>query len=168
MSSFAFSVPTWTPTAVADGANFTDAGYCAVQGGTATQLNSIRQVYIGGLATSSAPTIFLLARDSVVGATLTALSSPNSLGLKNASAAAPTTTPIGFVASTTKPQRSATVTLPKVVLNFNPFGGICKWFPPDSQAFDILGNTASLGEASLSAFTGTVGLVGSTIEFETA
>ena len=43
-----------------------------------------------------------------------------------------------------------------------------KWFAYDRSApFGILGNTASLGEASLSAFTGgTVGAISAHIQYE--
>jgi hypothetical protein len=69
---------------------------------------------------------------------------------------------------TTKPQRSATLGLLNCTLN--AFGGNFKWFPSNIPGKDIstVGNTASLGEAGLSAFTGgTVGAVGAHILYET-
>ena len=165
MSNYVFDVPTWTPVAVADAANFTDAGHMSLQGGTSTQRNKIKKVLIGGLATASAPIIMLLGRNSTVGATLTALASPNSNAAAPTAAIAPTA--VGFVASTTKPQRSNSVTLSKLGnYPFNTFGGIIReeWAPGEEP--DIVGNTASLGEVSLSAFTGTVGLLGSGITYE--
>ena len=165
MSNYVFDVPTWTPVAVADAAAMTNAGFTALQGGTSTQRNKIKKVFIGGLATASAPVIMLLARDSTVGATLTALASPNSNAAQAAAAIAPTA--VGFVAATTPPQRSNSVTVSKLgVYPFNAWGGIAReeWAPGEEP--DIVGNTASLGEVSLSAFTGTVGLLGTGLTYE--
>ena len=166
MSNYTFEVPTWTPVAVADAAAFSNAGHMTLQGGTTTQRNKIKKVFIGGLATASAPIIMMLARDSTVGVGLTALASPNSNAGAPAAAIAPTA--VGFVAiATTQPQRSNSVTLSKLGLYpFNAWGGIAReeWAPGEEP--DIVGNTASLGEASLSAFTGTVGLLGSSITYE--
>ena len=51
--------------------------------------------------------------------------------------------------------------------SYNAFGGIVRYNFEQGQEFSILGNTASLGEASLSAFTGgTPGLTGAHILFE--
>lgn len=167
MARWAFTVGTFTPVAVADAANFTDAGYMGLMGGSTTQLIKICEIYMGGQATASAPTIMLLARDSTVQATPTALASPNSNGALHPSTAALAAVPIGFVASTTKPQRSNSVTLGKLNLSYNAFGGIVRWVAPEGGEFTILGNTASLGEASLSAFTGgTPGLTGGSITYE--
>jgi hypothetical protein len=161
-----FTVGSFTPVAVADAANYTDAGYMGLMGGSSTQRIAIQEVFLGGQATASAPTIMLLARDSTVQATPTALATPNSDGPLSASAAALAAPSVSFVASTTKPQRSNSLTFPKLNLSFNPFGGVVKWQPPQGGEFIILGNTASLGEASISAFTGTVGLMGGTITYE--
>lgn len=167
MAKWAFEVGTWTPTAVADAANFTDSGYCAVQGGSSTQLVKIIEVYMGGQATSSSPSIMTLARDSTVGATLTALASPNTIGPLHASTAALAAPVAGFIASTTKPQRSNAATLGRLNLSYNAFGGIVRWVAPPDCEFWLLGNTASLGEVSLSAFTGgTPGLLGSHLVLE--
>jgi hypothetical protein len=47
-------------------------------------------------------------------------------------------------------------------LSFNAFGGIVRWVAAPGQEIGMLGNTASLGEISLSAYTGgTPGLMGS-------
>lgn len=167
MAKWAFQVGTFTPVAVADATNFTDGGYIGLMGGSTTQLIKIIEVYMGGQATASAPTIMMLARDSTVQATPTALASPNVSGALHPSTAALGAVPIGFVASTTKPQRSNSVTLAKLNLSFNAFGGIVRWVAPQEGEFQILGNTASLGEASLSAFTGgTPGLMGAHMIFE--
>ena len=81
MTVFAFEVGTFTTgTGTADNASLTTLQYMALQGGTTTQVNYVEEVYIGGQATASAPTIMLLGRDSTVVATPTALATPNSNG----------------------------------------------------------------------------------------
>jgi len=52
-------------------------------------------------------------------------------------------------------------------LSFNAFGGIVRWVAAPEEVIDIVGNTASLGEVSLSAFTGgTTGLLGAHMIYE--
>src|SRR5277367_6713835 len=69
MARYSVATASVTPTATADGANLVDSTYLAVlQGGTATQRLNISEVYMGGeAASSSSPTVMVLARDSVVG-----------------------------------------------------------------------------------------------------
>ncbi len=150
MSQLIFSVPTWTPVVVGSAANFTDGGHVSLQGGSATQLTCITDISLGGLAGSAAPMILMLARDSTVGASLTALADPNSNGPKHPATAALAAPAVGFVASTTKPQRSSSTSLGKLSLPFNAFGGQLRWVAPPKGEFWILGNTASAGEVSLS------------------
>jgi hypothetical protein len=162
---WSFKVSTFTPVAVADTANFTDAGYMGLMGGSTTQRININDVYMGGQATSSAPSLMILARDSTVQATPTALSTGNSNAALDPATAALAAAQIAFVASTTKPQRSAT--LAGLNMSYNAFGGIVRLQLPPGAEFRILGNTASLGEVSLSAFTGgTPGLTGAHIIYE--
>ncbi len=152
----------WTPVAVADATNFTDSGYMALQGGSSTQRNSLLEVYMGGLASASAPAQMILGRDSTVGAT--SLSGVGVIALDPATAAlaAP---PLGLSASTTKPQRSSTLQL--LMLGFNAFGGVVRWVAAPGEEIGMLGNTASLGEISLShASSGTPGLMSSHFIFE--
>lgn len=152
----------WTPTAVADATNFTDSGYMAILGGSATQRVMIREVYMGGLAAASAPAQMLLARDSTIGASsltgvLTTPLDPNTAAL-----AAPT---LAFSASTTKPQRSATAQL--LALGFNAFGSIVRWLPAPGQEIGLYGVATSVGEISLShASSGTPGLMSAHIIYE--
>lgn len=165
MAKRSFKVSTFTPVAVADTTNFTDAGYMGLMGGSTTQRLAISEVYMGGQATSSAPTLMLLSRDSTVQATPTALSTGNSDAPLDPSTAALAAPPVAFVASTTKPQRSATLGL--LNLSFNAFGGIVRWLAAPGSEIGVLGNTASLGEVSLSAYTGgTPGLMGAHIIYE--
>lgn len=170
MSTFMFGVGTFTTgTGTADAAALTASQFMALQGGTSTQVSFIEEVYMGGQATSSAPVIMLLGRDSTVGATLTALATPNSNGPTNASAGVLTAPAIGFIDATTKPQRSNSVSLGKKNFTFNAFGGIVRAnYANTRDGIGILGNTASLGEVSLSAFTGsTSAAIGAHIIYET-
>lgn len=166
MARRSFKCSTWTPVAVADTANFTDAGYMGLMGGSATQRIKVQEIFMGGQAGASSPSIMIVARDSTVQATPTALSTGNSDAALDPSTAALAAVPISFVASTTKPQRSATLGL--LNLSYNAFGGIVRWVAPEGGELQLLGNTAALlGEISLSAYTGgTPGLTGSHIIYE--
>ena len=157
MADRALMIESLTFTPVADAAAFTDNGYVALQGGGALQINKIKEVFAGGQAAAAAVMRLILALDSTVGVTLTALVTPDANGALNPSAAALSTPALGFKASTTKPQRSNSITAGKMVFAFNPFGGLSRWqAPPDGEVF-LVGNAASAGEASLSAFTGSSG-----------
>lgn len=163
MARWAASIPTWTPVAVADTAAFTDAGHQTVQGGSTTQRGEVREVYMGGQAGASSPSIMLFGRTSTVGATLTSAR----LAALDPSTAALAAPPVNFNTSTTKPQRSATLGA-LLNLSFNAFGGLVRWMAGPDEVISYLGNTASLGEVSLNAFTGgTPGLLGSHIIIET-
>lgn len=166
MAKWSFKSSTWTPTAVADAAaSFTDNGYMALQGGSATQRLNVMEVFMGGQAGASSPSIMLLSRDSTVGATLTALTTGQSNAALDPSTAALAAPMQPFTASTTKPQRSATLGL--LNLSFNAFGGVVRWVAAPGEEIGVLGNTASLGEVSLSAYTGgTPGLMGAHIIYE--
>lgn len=158
MGTSVFEVAALTTGAgTADANALTTLNFMAIQGGTASQASFVEEVYLGGQATASAPTIMLLGRDSTVGVGMVALATPNSFGLTNPSGAVVTAPPVCFITgSTTQPQRSNSVSLAKKTFTFNSFGGIVKASYQNTQdRFGILGSTASLGELSLSAFTGT-------------
>lgn len=156
MSTFMFAVASVTPGAgTADGSSLTASTYLALQGGTSTQVNFIDEVYMGGQATATAPLIMLLGRDSTVVGTPTALSAPNSNGLTNASGGVLTAPAVGAITGSVQAIRSNSVSLGKMTYTFNAQGGIVRAnYANTSDRFGILGNTASLGEASLSSFTG--------------
>ena len=161
MARWSANVPTWTPVAVADTTNFTDAGHMSLQGGSSTQVNKLIEVYMGGQAGASSPSIMLLARDSTVGVTL----SVGRLAALDPATAALAAPPVVFNTATSKPQRSSTLSV--LNLSFNAFGGLVRWVAAPGEEVGMLGNTASLGEISLSAFTGgTPGLMGSHFIFE--
>jgi hypothetical protein len=140
-----------TAVAVADTTNMTDSGYMAfLQGGNNTMQLKINEIYLGGEDTASTPTSAVLARDSTVGAT-------GISGVRNAlldgSATAPGTLAVTGNVSTTKPQRSATLSL--LPLSLNTFGGLARWQARYGEEISTVGNTASLGEVSVSSVTGT-------------
>ena len=158
---------TLTPTATADTTNLVSGTYPFIlQGGSATQLNKVWEVSISGQApSSSSPTIYLLSRDSTVG-----VGNSNGTGVTDA-AIDPATAALAAPALTgninaTNPQRSATLHLANCSLN--AFGGVYFWRANRlEECFSVLGNTASLGEVSLSAFTGgTPGLCGTHMIYE--
>lgn len=152
----------WTPVAVADATNFTNEGHLCLQGGSTTQRLRIREVKLGGLATSSAPTHTVLARNSTVGASslsgvLNSAINPGTAALSNP--------PLAYSTSTTKPQRSSTLQV--AGLGFNAFGGRCIQFWDDRDPLEILGNAASFGELSISSLnSGTPGLLDAHIIYE--
>jgi hypothetical protein len=153
----ATTLNTWTPVAVADTTNMTSAGYAAIQGGSSTQYLNILEVFMGGQAAStSSPCIMVLANDSTVGVTL----SVGQITPLNAASAALAAPPVSFSTASTEPKRHAANYF--LNLSFNAFGGLVRWVYAPGEEIGLLGNTASLGEISLSAFTGgTPGLIGS-------
>ena len=154
--------PTWTPTAVADTTNMTDSGHHTVQGGVSGQRLELREVYLGGQAGASSPSIMVLGRTSTVGATLTA----GRLAPIDAASVLIANPPVSYQVSTTKPQRSATLGM-LLNLSFNAFGGIVRWYAGPDEVIASSGAAASTGELSLNAFTGgTPGLLGSNIVLE--
>lgn len=171
MSTFAFAVGSMTPGAgTADGSSLTASTYMALQGGTTTQMSFIDEIYMGGQAAATAPLIMLLGHDSTVVATPTALSTPNSNGPTHPSAGVLTAPAVGAVTGATQAIRSNSVSLGKKNFTFNAFGGIVRANYANTQdRFGILGNTASLGELSLSSFTGSTAAsaIGAHIIYET-
>lgn len=152
MAKYSVSWTAITPTATADTTNLADSTYATLlQGGNSTMRLSVSEIYIGGEASStSSPTLMVLARDSTVGATVTAGTTRNAL--LDASSVAPGTTAVTGHIATTDPQRSATLHL--LHLSYNAYGGIVRWVAAPGSEIAVVGNTASLGEVSLSAFTG--------------
>jgi hypothetical protein len=165
MARYSFTTTSVTPTATADTANLVDSTYLAyLQGGSSTQRLNIAEIYMGGeAASSSSPSIMVLARDSTV---MTGSVSGGRTAVLDASNTAPGTLPnVGNAAGTTKPQRSSTLHL--LHLSFNAYGGIVRWVARPGEEISAVGNTASLGEVSLSAFTGgTTGQMSSQVLYE--
>jgi hypothetical protein len=152
----------FTLTAVADTTNFTDNGYLALQGGSATQRINVLEVSLNGAASASAPTLAVFARASVIGATSTSGGLLTQLDTASAALAAP---PLVFSVSTTKPQRSSTLQIGQWA--FNAFGGIYRWVAAPGEEIGILGNGNNAGELDISSLNaGTPGLMGATMIFE--
>lgn len=167
MSKLVFSVMSWTPAATADNSNLADNTHQSIQGASATQRTAVSEVYVGGLGGASTPSVMTLARDSTIGATLTALTTGQNVGPHDPDSAALAAPVACFVAATTKPIRSNVTTLGRLNFSMNAYGSVVRWQAYPGEEFWIKGNAASLGEASLSAFTGgTPGLLGSHIIFE--
>lgn len=163
-----FSVATFTPTATADTTNLANASYMAIGAANAAVGLNVIEIYIGGQASASSINLMQFARDSTVGATLGALSAPNSDGPLNTLSAIAQAASLTFVAATTAPQRAATTTSARLNLGLNTFGGIVRWVAAPGEEWGIAGVTVNVSESSLSAFTGgSVGAIGAHIIYET-
>jgi hypothetical protein len=163
MARYSFSSQSVTAVAVADTAAFTDNGYLGfLQGGSATMQLRVSEVQSGGESTSSAVAIWVFGRDSTVAATGI---SGGFNAATDGSTTAPGTLAVFGRVSTTKPQRSATLGH-LVTHSYNAFGGLARWQARQGEELTILGNTASLGEMSYSAFTGGGGIASGHIHYE--
>lgn len=163
------AMTTLSPTATADTTNLVDATYpFLLKGGSSTQLNNIWEISITGQAAStSSPTLMILSYDSTVATGTNTLGSGQTDTATNPATAALSAPAItGNSNATTKPQRSSSAHLANCSLN--AYGGVYFWRANRvEECFTVLGNTASLGEVSLSAFTGgTPGLCGSHVIYE--
>jgi hypothetical protein len=169
MSKFVFQAVNFTPTAQADAGALTSSTYMAIKGGSSTQNIAVEEVLVSGFAASSSPTILQLARAGTVETTPTALAAPNSDGPMNGASAALAAPAVTFVAAGTGPQRSNATSAARLNLGLNAFGGIVRWVAAPGAAWGMVGNTATLGESILSAFTGgTVGAISAHIVYEPA
>ena len=166
MSKWSFNVSSWTPTAVADTTAMTYQGMMGYLGGTATERTDLLEVFMGGAATSSAPMLMVVARDSTVCATPTALTTNEKYAAMDPATANLATQNVALTGGTTMSKRSST--LGQLVLPFNAFGGLARWHAGQpGEEVKLLGSTASFGEISLSMYTGgTAGLMGSHMLFE--
>ncbi len=163
------SVTTVTPVAFADTTALVDAQYPnLLQGGTTTQRILIWEISINGQATSSSsPTYMILARDSTVAtATNSSGTGQTDASMDPATATLAAVPLVGNTNNATKPQRSSTLHLQNCSLN--AFGGVYFWRANRvEECPTVLGNTASFGEMSLSAFTGgTPGAIGTHMIYE--
>ena len=151
---YSASVQSITTAAVADTTTFTGTQLpLGLQGGNGTMRLNISEVFLGGEATAaSAVQLMVVARNSTAVATPTAGTSHSAL--LDGSGTAPTTTGVVYNTYTTGPQRSASAHL--LQLSFNAYGGIVRWVARPGEEPSVVGNTASLGDLSLSANTGTV------------
>jgi len=150
---------------VADGAALTANQYMHITGGAASQLVNVMEVYIGGQATSSTVSPFLLARESSLGTGgASAVASPFADGglASNITALVSGSTVIvahSFV--TLQPQRASTVTLGRLNLTLNCFGGIVKWTAAPGEEWQILGTVTTSVDSVLSVSNANSGAAGS-------
>lgn len=145
--------------ATADATAMTSNGYaCFLQGGSATMQLKVNEVYIAGESAASNPTTMALGRDSTVAVTaITAIGNFNAL--MDGTATAPAAVAAFGSGATTNPARSTTLGH-LLEPTLNAFGGIARWQARYGEEISAIGNTASLGELSLSAITGTGQLSG--------
>jgi hypothetical protein len=160
-----------TTEAVADTTNMTDDKHLNLRGGSSTQHNNIKEVYAGGLESStSSPQKLSLSRVSQIGTgsltvvtgTSDAADSPHTAAL-----AAPA---VFYTASATnKCQRLVATSGSRLAqLAFNALGGIVRLRFALNEEPAIYGATANNGEVVLSGFTGTTaGAIGAHIKYET-
>ena len=163
---YSLNVSSVTPTATADAADLVDSTYLGmIQGINTTQRINIAEIYMGGeAAAASSPCAMVFARDSQVA---TGAIAGGRSALLDGSGTAPASVPlVGNTAATLKPRRSATLHL--LHLSYNAYGGIVRWVARPGEEPSIVGNTASLGEATLSLLTGTAGAMSSHILYEVA
>ena len=168
MAKRSATMTTLTPTATADTTALTNATYpTAFKGGSATQRTNFLEIMLGGQATASAPTYMVFARDSTVGVgSQTQGTGGKDQPLDAATAALAAVVGVGNTFATSAPQRDTAAHL--LNLSFNAFGGIVRWLAAPGEEISMVGNTASLGECTLSAFTGgTAGAMGSHVIYET-
>jgi hypothetical protein len=151
---YSANVQSITTAAVADTTTFTGTQLpLGLQGGNGTMRLNVSEIFMGGEATAaSAVQIMTFARNSTAVATPTAGTSKSTL--LDGSGTAPATTGVVYNTYTTGPQRSTSAHI--LNLSFNAYGGIVRWVARPGEEPSIVGNTASLGDASLSANTGTV------------
>ena len=163
MSKRIFQVSSFTPTQQADGV-LSAGSFAGLKAGSATDILKIGKMLLQGQASSSAVTATMLARSSTLAVTPTALALPNSDAPVNNAAITVTTAPIPFVAAGTAPNRSPAVTVARLNLSFNAFGGIIQWQtnPGSEEEWVSVGvATTSNSETVLSsANVGAAGLIG--------
>lgn len=169
MSKRIFQVSSFTPTAQADGV-LSAGTFAALKPGSSTDILKIGKMLLEGQASSSAVTATCLARSSTLAITPTALALPNSDAPVNIAATAVSTAPVAMVAAATPPNRSPAVTVARLNLTFNAFGGIIQWQtnPGSEEEWVAVGNaTTSNSETVLSsANVGAAGLIGANFFYE--
>lgn len=156
MSLRTFAATTLTLNGVGDTSNFTANQYLALQGKTAGSTTAgarwrVEEIYLGGQSSASTVANPVLARDSTVGATLTALAAPfTDLPFDPMIQQTITNTVQSFTTATTQPQRSAQGYL--LVLSLNTFGGVVRWVTSPNE-----GGIWGFGTAAFTYSAGGVG-----------
>jgi hypothetical protein len=167
MGKRSFQFVTWTPAAIADGSALTNNNFQSVGANNAASGLLVSEIYIGGQAGSSSPTLMTFARDNVLVATPTALANGGYDGPLNTLQPVTQVGSITAISAGTSPTRSGATTGARLNLSFNAFGGIVRWVAYPGEEWGIIGVTQSISESTLSAYTGgTPGLLGSHIIYE--
>jgi hypothetical protein len=138
-----------TFTASNAGSVATTSGYMALKGGASTQLIDVLEIMITGMATASTVGAMTLTRASTIETTPTTLAAPHADGAMFSGTTALSSTVVPFVAASTQPTPSNTVSDGKVNVGLNLFGGIVRWNAAPGQEWKIIGNTAPGGESVL-------------------
>jgi len=158
-------------TAQAYASILTDGTHMSMVGGSTTQMTDVLECLISGRDVSSVVSAMQLCRSTgTIAATFTALASPNSDGPMVPATAALTAAVSTFVAATTKPQASNTITDAKLNLGLNTFGGILRWNAAPTQQWQMLGQATGFGCTILfnaSAAGGNTCLANAHIMYET-
>ena len=153
MSKRLFQQSTFTPTQQVD--QVLTGSWMAIKAGSATDILKIGKIILAGQAASASINAMCLARSSTLAITPTALALPNSDSTVNVAATAAATLPVAFVAAATAPNRSPAVTVARLNLVFNAFGGIMTWQtnPGSEEEWVSVGTaTTSNSESVLSAY----------------
>jgi hypothetical protein len=142
---FAVGNQTFAGTAV----NVAATQWLALKGGSATQIVDCLEFLISGMATSSIVAPFMTSYSSTLGVTPTALAQPGTDGPMVVNATALSSVVIAYFAAATGPIPTNSVTLPKLNLGLNVFGGIIRWNAAPTQQWTQIGNAVSGGETVL-------------------
>lgn len=138
-----------TFTASAAGSAAASNTFMALKGAAGTQITDILEVMFSGKASVSTVAAIELARASTLETTPTSLAAPHSDGPLHYATAALGAPVVPFVAASTGPTPSNTVTDAKLHLGLNLFGGIIRWSASPGQQWTMVGNTAPGGESVL-------------------
>ena len=145
MAKRIFTAQNQTFTAQATAATLTNATYMAIQGNATTQVVDILEILVSGMATASTVAAMQFLPMSTLGATPTALATPNSDGPAMVNTTALASVVTTYVAATTGPQASSSATVTKLNLGLNLFGGIIRWNAAPTQQITLVGNAVTTG-----------------------
>lgn len=171
MAKRVFETGSLTFGATATNAAATTSQFMAVKGGSTTQIVDFLEFLVSGMATSSTVAAMTVAYSSTLGITPTALASPGADGpmVVAATALVSGSTVVSYFAAATGPVPSNSVTLPKLNLGLNLFGGIIRWNAAPTQQWTSVGNSTNGGETVLwncSTLGGSSGLANAHIIYE--
>jgi hypothetical protein len=162
MARYSASFSQVTCATLADTTAATNATYPGtLRGGGAGTLAKVNEIYIGGESTSSTVTSMVFGRASVL--SVGALSVGNNTPTDVQQTAPGTLMSWGNTAATSGPGRAPTLYL--LNLSLNAFGGISRWQARYGEEITIYGQSANIGEASLTSKSG-AGIVSGHILYE--